>query len=53
MHLAVAQGQKPMSIVLTAGQRGDSPQFEPVLRKVRVLRIGPADRASVLIGACQ
>ncbi len=30
-----------MSIVVTAGQRGDSPQFEPVLDKVRVPRIGP------------
>ena len=30
-----------MSIVVTAGQRGDLPQFEPVLRKVRVPRIGP------------
>lgn len=27
LHLAVEQGQKPMSIVVTAGQRGDSPQF--------------------------
>ncbi|GGW16579.1 hypothetical protein GCM10018980_19970 [Streptomyces capoamus] len=26
---------------LTAGQRGDSPQFEPVLGKIRVPRIGP------------
>lgn len=34
-------GQKPMSIVVTAGQRGDSPQFQPVLEKVRVPRIGP------------
>jgi transposase len=41
LHLAVEQGQKPMSIVVTAGQRGDSPQFEPVLEKVRVSRIGP------------
>ncbi|MFD6974569.1 IS5 family transposase [Streptomyces sp. NPDC059949] len=41
VHLTVEQGQKPMSIVVTAGQRGDSPQFEPVLRKVRVPRIGP------------
>ncbi|MEU3740036.1 IS5 family transposase [Streptomyces sp. NPDC032198] len=41
LHLAVEQGQKPMSIVVTAGQRGDSPQFEPVLAKVRVPRIGP------------
>lgn len=30
-----------MSIVVTAGQRGDSPQFEPVLEKVRVPRTGP------------
>ncbi|MGW0860569.1 IS5 family transposase, partial [Streptomyces sp. NPDC002690] len=41
LHLAVEQGQRPMSIVITAGQRGDSPQFEPVLEKVRVPRIGP------------
>lgn len=40
-HLAVEQGQKPMSIVITAGQRGDSPQFEPALNKVRVPRLGP------------
>ncbi|MEU9013434.1 IS5 family transposase [Streptomyces sp. NPDC048479] len=40
LHVAVEQGQKPMSIVVTAGQRGDSPQFEPVLEKVRVPRIG-------------
>ncbi|MFJ3192139.1 IS5 family transposase [Streptomyces griseoviridis] len=38
LHLAVEQGQRPMSIVVTAGQRGDSPQFEPVLEKVRVPR---------------
>lgn len=30
-----------MSIVITAGQRGDSPQFEPVLKKIRVARTGP------------
>lgn len=41
LHLAVEQGQRPMSIVITAGQRGDSPQFEPVLNKVRVPRLGP------------
>ncbi|WP_436840372.1 transposase [Streptomyces flavofungini] len=42
IHLAVEQGQKPLSVVITAGQRGDSPQFEPVLEAVRVprLRIG-------------
>ncbi|WP_408648121.1 hypothetical protein [Streptomyces gossypiisoli] len=41
LHLAVEQGQKLMSIVITAGQRGDSPQFEAVLNKVRVPRLGP------------
>ncbi|WP_425587207.1 IS5 family transposase, partial [Streptomyces sedi] len=40
LHLAVEQGQRPMSIVITAGQRGDSPQFESVLKKVRVARPG-------------
>ncbi|MFE4757530.1 IS5 family transposase [Streptomyces mirabilis] len=40
LHLAVEQRQKPMSIVITAGQRGDSPQFETVLGRVRVPRLG-------------
>ncbi|MEU8789781.1 IS5 family transposase [Streptomyces sp. NPDC048643] len=40
LHLAVEQGKKPKAIVITAGQRGDSPQLEPVLAKVRVPRIG-------------
>lgn len=40
-HLAVEQGQRPISIVITAGQRRDSPQFEPLLEEVRVPRIGP------------
>jgi transposase len=40
LHLAVEQGQKPMAIVITAGQRGDSPQFEPVLENIRVPRLG-------------
>ncbi|MGW7417623.1 transposase [Streptomyces sp. NPDC054863] len=39
--LAVERGQKPMSTVVTAGQRGDSPQFESVLEKIRVPRTGP------------
>jgi transposase len=38
LHLATEQGQKPLSILLTAGQRGDSPQFIPVLRDIRVPR---------------
>ncbi|WP_446750214.1 IS5 family transposase [Streptomyces sp. Ncost-T6T-1] len=41
LHLAVEQGQKPMPIVITAGQRGDSPQFDFVLNEIRVPRLGP------------
>lgn len=40
LHLACEQGQKPLSILLTAGQRGDSPQFIPVLDRIRVPRPG-------------
>lgn len=41
LHLACEQGQKLMSLVLTAGYRGDSPQFAPVLDRIRVPRPGP------------
>ncbi|MFJ9566082.1 IS5 family transposase [Streptomyces fuscichromogenes] len=41
LHLAVEQGQKPLSLLITAGQRHDSPQFQPVLEGIRVPRIGP------------
>lgn len=37
-HLAVDQGQKPLTVTVTAGQRGDDPQFIPVLEKIRVPR---------------
>jgi transposase len=30
-----------MSLVITAGQRGDSPQFQTVLGRIRVPRTGP------------
>jgi transposase len=40
LHLACEQGQKPLSMLLTAGQRGDSPQFIPVLEAIRVPRPG-------------
>jgi transposase len=40
VHLGCEQGQKPLSMVLTAGQRGDSPQFVPVLAGIRVPRAG-------------
>lgn len=39
MHLAVEQGQKPLSLIVTAGHRHDSPQFQPVLKAVRVPRM--------------
>jgi transposase len=39
-HLACEQGQKPMVMLVTAGQRGDSPQFVPVLEQIRVARLG-------------
>ncbi len=39
-HLAVEQGQKPLAVIVTAGQRGDSPQFIPVLDKIQVPRPG-------------
>jgi transposase len=38
LHLACEQGQKPLSMLLTGGQRGDSPQFIPVLKAIRVPR---------------
>ncbi|MEU9365180.1 IS5 family transposase [Streptomyces avermitilis] len=41
IHLAVEQGKKPLSLIVTAGQRGDSPQFQPVLERIRVPRQGP------------
>jgi transposase len=41
LHLACEAGQRPLSIVITAGQAGDSPQFQPVLEAIRVPREGP------------
>ncbi|MGW6784502.1 hypothetical protein [Streptomyces sp. NPDC054987] len=40
MHLAVEQGQKPLSVVITVGRRGGSPQFAPALEAIRVPRLG-------------
>jgi transposase len=40
VHLACEQGQKPLAILITAGQRGDSPQFQPVLERISVPRPG-------------
>lgn len=44
VHLGCEQGQKPLSVVLTAGQRGDSPQFVPVLAGIRVPRVAGGGR---------
>jgi transposase len=41
IHLACEQGRKVLSLVLTAGHRGDSPQFAAVLEGIRVARTGP------------
>nr|WP_248003615.1 hypothetical protein [Streptomyces sp. RLB1-33] len=43
--MAVEQGQKPLSLLVTAGQRHDSPQFQAVLDAIRVPRIGPGPTA--------
>jgi transposase len=40
VHLACEQGQKVLALVVTAGQRGDSPQFAAVLDGIRVPRPG-------------
>ncbi|MEU5002637.1 transposase [Streptomyces sp. NPDC021622] len=40
LHLAVEQGQKPLSLLVTAGQRHDSP-IQPILEGIRVARIEP------------
>jgi transposase len=39
-HLACEQGRKLMALLVTAGHRGDSPQFIAVLSKLRVTRVG-------------
>ncbi|MEU7117919.1 IS5 family transposase [Streptomyces zaomyceticus] len=40
IHLACEQGQKLLSLLVTAGQQGGSPQFVPVLEAIRVPRVG-------------
>ena len=44
LHLGCEQGQKPLSMVLTGGQCGDSPQFIPVLEGIAVPRPGGRPR---------
>ncbi|MFF3392408.1 IS5 family transposase [Streptomyces sp. NPDC002669] len=40
IHLAGEQGQKPLSLLVTAGQRRYGPQFEPVLNAIGAPRPG-------------
>ncbi|WP_327287871.1 transposase [Streptomyces sp. NBC_01198] len=41
LHLAVEQGQKPLSLLVTVVQWQDSPRLQPVLDAIRVPRTGP------------
>ena len=41
LHLACEQGRKPLSVLITVGERGDSPQFAAVLDRIRIPRMGP------------
>ncbi|WP_435879830.1 IS5 family transposase, partial [Streptomyces flaveolus] len=41
LHLVCEQGQRLLSLLVTAGHRHDSPQFQPVLEAIRVPRTGP------------
>ncbi len=52
IHLAADRKCRPLSLVLTAGQAADSPQFIPVLKKVRVrLPVGrPRTRPDAVAG---
>ena len=40
IHLACEQGRKPLTLLITAGQRADSPQMVTVLESIRVARPG-------------
>jgi transposase len=41
IHLACEQRQRPLSLLITPGQWGDSPQFRAVLAAIQVPRLGP------------
>jgi hypothetical protein len=41
IHLVGEQGRGSLAALITAGQRGDSPQFIAVLDALRVPRLGP------------
>ncbi|WP_435859829.1 IS5 family transposase [Streptomyces narbonensis] len=41
LHLSADGRCRPLSLIVTAGQRADCTQFKPVLEKIRVARPGP------------
>ncbi|MFI6855255.1 transposase [Streptomyces sp. NPDC050416] len=41
LHLSADGRRRPLSLIVTGGQRADCTRFEPVLVKVRVPRLGP------------
>ncbi|MFJ6785612.1 IS5 family transposase [Streptomyces yangpuensis] len=41
LHLSADGRCRPLSLIVTPGQRADCTQFKTVLEKIRVLRIGP------------
>ncbi|MFE5486644.1 IS5 family transposase [Streptomyces sp. NPDC056527] len=41
LHLSAHGRCRPLSLIVTPGQRADCTQFKPVLEKIRVPRIGP------------
>lgn len=49
IHLAIDTACRPLAIVVTAGQAGDSPEFIPVLDKIKVR--GPVGRPRTRPGA--
>ncbi len=38
VHLAVAASMHVLAVIITAGQRGDAPQFLPLMQRIRVSR---------------
>jgi len=53
LHLGCEQARKPLSILITAGQHGDSPQFTAVLERIRVPRLDagrPRTRPDLVLG---
>ncbi len=53
LHLACEQGYRPLAVLLTVGQRGDSRGFLDLVRRIRVPRLGggpPRTRPDRILG---